>query len=90
MAIYLHLDLLKKNRVRNFNTPEKRSKIILNWSWLLIYQEIIEPNTGDCLRACVASMLELPLDAVPNFMRLNSLGIINWFHAYTKKQYTDR
>lgn len=32
-----------------------------------IDQTILAPPKGDCLRACVASVLELPLDAVPNF-----------------------
>lgn len=29
---------------------------------------------GDCLRACVASILELPLSAVPNFVRVELLA----------------
>lgn len=31
-------------------------------------QTIINFKTGDCYRACIASMLELPISAVPNFM----------------------
>jgi len=27
-----------------------------------------DPTRGDCLRACIASLLELPAEAVPNFM----------------------
>lgn len=40
-------------------------------------QEIVDPGKGDCLRACYASLLELPLDAVPNFIRHNH----NWFNV---------
>ena len=32
-------------------------------------QEIVDVGFGDCTRACVASLLELELDAVPNFIR---------------------
>jgi hypothetical protein len=33
-----------------------------------VYQQIIEIGRGDCMRAAVASMLELEIDAVPHFM----------------------
>lgn len=32
-------------------------------------QEIVEQGYGDCLRACYATLLSLPIDAVPNFIR---------------------
>ena len=32
-----------------------------------IYQTIIDPERGDCERACVASLLGLPIGDVPNF-----------------------
>lgn len=32
-------------------------------------QEILDKGYGDCLRACYASLLRLPIDAVPNFIR---------------------
>jgi hypothetical protein len=32
-----------------------------------INQEILEYGRGDCLRACVASVLDLPIHEVPNF-----------------------
>ena len=32
-------------------------------------QTIVAIEDGDCTRACLASILELPIDAVPNFMR---------------------
>ena len=33
-----------------------------------IYQTDLSPTTGNCFQACVASILELPLDGVPHFM----------------------
>jgi len=39
--------------------------------WILqmtpIKQTIIDPVTGDCVQACVASILDVPLGAIPNF-----------------------
>lgn len=32
------------------------------------YQLVTDPGKGDCIRACIASMLELPCSEVPNFM----------------------
>lgn len=32
-----------------------------------VYQQFIDPKIGDCTRACIASILELSLDDVPNF-----------------------
>lgn len=32
-----------------------------------VYQTIFEPPLGDCWRACVASIMELRLEGVPNF-----------------------
>ena len=29
---------------------------------------ISSPDNGDCLRACIASLLDLPIEQVPNFM----------------------
>ena len=39
-------------------------------------QSILDKKVGDCTRACVASLLDLPLDAVPHFMRF---GEDVWF-----------
>lgn len=33
-----------------------------------IYQTQFDSKTGNCLQACIASILEIPLDRVPNFM----------------------
>lgn len=38
-------------------------------------QTIVNEENGDCTRACIASMLELPIDAVPNFIRFKN----NWY-----------
>jgi len=32
-----------------------------------VYQTIINKENGNCLSACIASLLELPLEGVPNF-----------------------
>lgn len=69
-----------------------------------IYQTIVDIKSGDCIRACVASILELPIDAVPNFIRFStswhnvlkyfllSLGY-DWYgtgfpHSHKIKEYT--
>lgn len=36
----------------------------------------VEGNPGDCLRACVASMLSKPYDSVPNFSKY-----LSWFET---------
>jgi len=46
-----------------------------------IYQTIHEPLNGNCFQACVASIFELPLDAVPHFME-NCAG-----HKWTQEQW---
>jgi len=33
-----------------------------------VYQKVIEQGKGDCWRACIASILELDIDEVPNFV----------------------
>lgn len=37
-----------------------------------IYQQIIDKNHGDCMRAVIASLLELPLFEVPHFLELEN------------------
>lgn len=62
-------------------------------------QEIVDKGYGDCLRACYASLLGLPIDAVPNFIRheqrwflvLNQfLWTCGWNFAGTGWWYRDR
>ena len=42
----------------------------------LVYQTIHDPEKGDCLRACVATLLQLPIADVPNFIELQGS---KWF-----------
>jgi hypothetical protein len=37
-----------------------------------VYQRIIDAGKGDCFAACLASILELPLESVPNFRALET------------------
>jgi len=41
-------------------------------------QLIVDKNIGDCTRACLASVLELDADDVPNFIRFGD----NWFKVF--------
>lgn len=43
-----------------------------------VEQTILTPPDGNCFAACVASILELPIDAVPNF-RSSGNG---WWHEW--------
>ena len=43
-----------------------------------VNQTIISVEDGDCTRACLASILDLPIDAVPNFMRFGA----GWFKIF--------
>lgn len=36
-----------------------------------VFQELIDEGRGDCFSACLASLLEIPLEAVPKFRRDN-------------------
>jgi len=45
-----------------------------------VYQTIFGPPHGNCLQAAVASILELNLDEVPNFMAVESEG--DWLDIY--------
>jgi hypothetical protein len=42
-------------------------------------QTVVADKKGDCLRACVCSLLELPIDAAPNFAELDFfVGLDAW------------
>ena len=41
-----------------------------------VYQRIIDPGKGDCFKCCIASLLELDYDEVPNFVEQE-----DWFGA---------
>lgn len=48
---------------------------------------------GNCFSAVLASLLELPLRAVPNFVEIDVAGGPNWwwlFHNYIRSFYDDR
>jgi hypothetical protein len=49
-----------------------------------VNQEIINKDFGDCQRAVYASLLELPLDAVPNFLRHG----VRWILVYRQFLHT--
>jgi hypothetical protein len=42
-----------------------------------VYQTIFKPPLGNCLQACLASLFELPLANVPNFMEAK-----DWWDEY--------
>lgn len=46
-----------------------------------VFQEIIEAGRGDCFSACLASLLELPLYAVPKFRKEETETGINMMAA---------
>lgn len=53
----------------------------------------LENQRGNCFTAVLASMLELPLKAVPNFVEIDVLGGPNWwwlFHKYIEAFWDDR
>lgn len=62
-----------------------------------VYQDkFVDPSVplnqqrGNCFTAVVASLLELPLAAVPNFVEIDVLGGPNWwwlFHKYVEAFY---
>jgi hypothetical protein len=45
-----------------------------------VYQTIFGNKNGNCVQACVASILELPLSDVPHFLEYNDWWeALNWF-----------
>lgn len=46
-----------------------------------VMQKVVDPGKGDCMRACIASILELPADAVPNFLEELEKGV-GWFECF--------
>jgi hypothetical protein len=45
-----------------------------------VYQNILTPPKGNCVAACVASILEIPLETVPNFNDYPDWWeALNWF-----------
>ena len=44
-----------------------------------VNQTIVSVEDGDCTRACLASILDLPIDAVPHFVRFGA----GWFRIFS-------
>jgi hypothetical protein len=42
-------------------------------------QTVVNDSTGNCFSACLASILELSIDDVPNFMELEKKTVESWF-----------
>ena len=50
------------------------------------YQTIVDDGKGDCLRACVCSLLELSTDWVPNFAEMGFFtGLDTWLANLGKR-----
>ncbi|NMC52511.1 MAG: hypothetical protein GYA48_02615 [Chloroflexi bacterium] len=45
-----------------------------------VLQTIFAPPNGNCLQACIASILELPLEEVPNFMQYPNQWLPRYEH----------
>lgn len=56
-----------------------------------VFQKIIDADTGDCFTACLASVLEIPYEEVPNFVfDLHSNGKIYEFYQTVAKWLKER
>lgn len=51
-----------------------------------VHQEVLDGRRGDCVRACFATLLDLPLDQVPNFSEV-SFGVASSPHAQLQAIY---
>lgn len=45
-----------------------------------VYQKVIDANTGDCMQAVIASLFEVELHEVPEFIKLSE----HWFYMMKK------
>lgn len=58
---------------------------------ITIDQTIFEDGKGNCLAACVASVLELPIDEVPNFAEMGFFeGLYRWLEGRNLRPITVR
>jgi predicted RND superfamily exporter protein len=46
-----------------------------------VYQTVVDKGLGNCMQAAIASMFELELDDVPNFVLW--ADNLEWYHKYT-------
>jgi hypothetical protein len=44
-------------------------------------QREVDAEVGDCLKCCVASILELPYETVPHFVKADRWYGVPWFHG---------
>jgi hypothetical protein len=50
----------------------------VRYELIKVYQEVLDPEDGDCFSACVASVLEIRLDEVPLFQTPTHPGFMPW------------
>lgn len=55
-----------------------------------VVQKFVHPERGDCMKACIASLLRLPLETIPCTHENNSRKVINWLweRGLTWKSFT--
>lgn len=46
-----------------------------------VFQKVVDPVHGDCMRACAASLTDTPIEQVPDFGNLRERGR-QWFQAW--------
>lgn len=49
-----------------------------------VYQTVFDSKNGNCMQACVASIFEVPLEVIPNFMGKGVLHYERIFNAWCK------
>lgn len=47
-----------------------------------VYQTIMGPRVGNCWQACIASILEIPIDAVPNIQQQDEETDSEWYSRW--------
>lgn len=52
-----------------------------------VYQTIIDPNHGNCMQAVVASLFEMELDEVPNFIEFEDRWYLEMIKFYEERGY---
>jgi hypothetical protein len=54
-----------------------------------VYQTIIDPGHGNCMQAVVASLFEMDLDQVPNFIELGDRWFMEFRKFFIERGYED-
>jgi hypothetical protein len=52
-----------------------------------VFQEIIEPGSGDCFSACLASILEMPLSDIPKFKQLHGADMMKHVRLWAAEKF---